>query len=325
MDNPQKNETWTEAFVNSPGPRNFREYRSLFIKGLCMGAADIVPGVSGGTIALISGIYQNLLEALQSISTKTVKYLFKFEIKSAISTIHLRFLLTLFSGILIAIVSIARVMNYLLIEYPTLTWSLFFGLIAASILILGKGIEHWSGKEGVTFLMGTLGAYFLVGLIPVTTPETWWFIIFSGMIAICAMILPGISGSFILLLLSKYEFMTSALKHPFDSQNIIIVSLFCLGCVIGLTGFSRILSYFLSRFEQITMALLTGFLLGSLRKIWPWKEVIETRIIRGKTHVTAEINVLPEAMDIELILSISLMIFGFLLILFLEKKALTRD
>ena len=289
-----------------------------------MGAADIIPGVSGGTIALISGIYPDLLLALQSFGVKTISCFARLDFKAALATIQLRFLLTLFSGILLSIISISRVMNFLLHEYTILTWSLFFGLITASILMLGKGIKQWYGKNGVSFVIGAVGAFYLVGLIPVTTPDEWWFIIFTGMIAICAMILPGISGAFILLLLSKYEFMTAALKHPFDLQNIIVIILFCFGAFLGLVGFSRILSYCLTRYEQITMAILTGVLLGSLRKIWPWKEVLETKIIRGKLHVVSELNILPTNLDSELLVSVSLMVVGFLLILLLEKKALSQ-
>jgi len=289
-----------------------------------MGSADIIPGVSGGTIALIAGIYQKLMQAIQSFNSRTIAHLFRFQWKEALSTVHLRFLLTLFGGIVIAIVSIARIMNYLLHEQAILTWSLFFGLILASILILGRNIKHWMGLEGLSLLVGALAAYFLVGVIPVETPESLWFILLSGMIAICAMILPGISGAFILLILGKYEFVTNAIKHPFSLENMAVILVFCVGCLFGLLSFSRVLSFFLDRYQAITLALLTGLMCGSMRKVWPWKEVLESKVIRGKVHVLRESNILPSVFDTQLLLAICLMGIGFLLILFMERQANTQ-
>lgn len=286
-----------------------------------MGSADIIPGVSGGTIALIAGIYHALLQAIQSFNATTIQHLIKFEWKQALATLHLRFLLVLFSGIGLAIITIARVMNFLLQSYPVFTWSLFFGLIGASILILGRNIRSWFGKDGIAFAFGAVFAWFLVGMIPVSTPESWWFIILAGMIAICAMILPGISGAFILLILGKYEFVTYALKHPFSPESLLIIALFCVGCLIGITSFSRILSWLLSRYEAITLSILTGLMFGSMRKIWPWKEVLETKIIRNKVHVLREQNIFPEQLDLNFLIACFLIIFGFSFILFLEKKA----
>ncbi|MDX2471650.1 MAG: DUF368 domain-containing protein [SAR324 cluster bacterium] len=310
--------TFKEAFFNSPGPKTKKEAGMLYLKGLMMGAADIVPGVSGGTIALISGIYANLLAAIGSFDLKAIKLLATFKIKDFISQVHLRFLVILLAGIGTAVVSLARIMHFLLTEQPVYTWSAFFGLILASTLILGKQIK-WDGLAGFTFVVGLGLAFMLVGLIPKTTPEVWWFIIFAGMIAICAMILPGISGSFLLLILGKYQYITGALRDPFNADSLAIIGLFIIGAVLGITGFSRVLTWTLSRYEMITMAFLTGLMTGSLRKVWPYKEVLETKIIRGKIHILREENFLP-TLDQGLAVALSIMIVSFAVVYFLEKQ-----
>ncbi|MGD8292475.1 MAG: DUF368 domain-containing protein, partial [Desulfobacterales bacterium] len=250
-----------------------------------MGSADVIPGVSGGTIALITGIYEDLIAALKSLDTKMVRKLLKFDMKGAIADIHIRFLLTLFCGIIIAVISLAQLMNYLIHHHPVPIWSLFFGLIMASILVVGKQVTDWVGKAGICFITGILAAAVIVNLIPIQTPEALWFILLCGIVAICAMILPGISGAFILLILGKYEFITATLKNPFLAENIIVILIFCFGCIIGLVGFSRVLNYLLARFHNLTLAFLAGLITGSLMKIWPWKQVLKTQVIRGKTHV----------------------------------------
>ena len=229
--------TWKEAFFASPGPASVKKAGLLSLKGLCMGSADVIPGVSGGTIALITGIYEDLIGALKSIDATMVKKALAFDLKGALAGVHIRFLLCLFVGIAIAIISLARLMNFLLNHYPVFTWSLFFGLIAASILVVSRKVTTWSPRTGISLVVGTVVAAFIVNLMPVTTPEALWFILLCGMIAICAMILPGISGAFILLILGKYEFNTATLKNPFLPQNLMIIIIFCLGCLIGLLGF----------------------------------------------------------------------------------------
>lgn len=321
MNDKTKAITWKDAIMGTPGPITPKDYLVLFIKGICMGSADIIPGVSGGTIALITGIYHKLLDAIQSFGGHTIGLFLKFKIKDGLHTMHLRFLFTLLFGIALAMISIARVMNYLLKNHPEPTWSLFFGLIAASILIIGSTIKNWKGTGGIGFICGALFGFFLVGMIPVSTPETWWFILLCGAVAICAMILPGISGAFILLILGKYEFITSALKQPFDGGNLAIIGVFIAGCMAGLMGFSRVLSYLLKHYENATMAVLTGLMLGSMRKIWPWKEVLETKMIRDKIHVLREANVLPDQIDGTVLLCCGLMIVGFLLIFGMHKVA----
>ena len=313
--------TWKDAFFTSPGPRSVRNTVTLAVKGICMGSADVIPGVSGGTIALITGIYEDLIAALRSLDTKMVRKLLKFDIKGAIADIHIRFLLTLFSGIIIAVISLAQLMNYLLHHHPVPIWSLFFGLIMASILVVGKQVTDWVGKAGICFIAGILAAAVIVNLIPIQTPEALWFILLCGIVAICAMILPGISGAFILLILGKYEFITATLKNPFMVENIIVILIFCIGCVIGLVGFSRILNYLLARFHNVTLAFLAGLITGSLIKIWPWKQVLETQVIRGKTHVIWGHPIMPDSFDGEVCFAIILMILGFLGILIIERWA----
>lgn len=311
--------TWKEAFFSSPGPQGLRENLLLWIKGICMGSADIVPGVSGGTVALITGIYSQLLLAIQSVARCSLKSLFRFELKTLLSEIHLRFLLILLFGILTAILSLSRIMHHLLIQYPVLTWSLFLGLIGASVLIIGRKIENKLGNGGIFVLIGTVIAYFVVSMIPVQTPEALWFIFLSGMIAICAMILPGLSGAFLLLILGKYSYITGILKDPFHLDHLLIILVFVSGCLVGILSFSRVLNYTFSKYPNQTLALLTGFMLGSLKKIWPWKEVLESTTIRGKVHVLQEQNVLPHEFNGEFFLACGLMILGFLLVLFLQK------
>ncbi len=315
---PSQPTTWKAAWEVTPGPKTRQEHLMLTLKGFCMGTADIIPGVSGGTIAFITGIYDQLLAAISSVNVTFVKKLLQFDLKGALSEIHLRFLITLFIGIAVAIVSTARVMHYLINEHPVPTWALFFGLIAASIIVVGKTIEEWNGVTLLAMGIGGVTAYFIVGLIPVTTPEAPWFIFFSGMIAICAMILPGLSGSFLLLILGKYAFVTGAIKNPFNLDNIVIIITFASGCLVGLLGFARILKYLLNHYHTWTMAFLTGIMIGAMRKVWPWKEVLETVEIRGKVHVLAEQNVLP-TLDAQFALAAVLMVIGFVLVMGLER------
>jgi putative membrane protein len=320
--NRNNSNSWKDAWFASPGPDSLKKASALSLKGLCMGSADVIPGVSGGTIALITGIYEELIQAIRSIDTAMLKKILKFDFKGALAHVHIRFLMSVFVGIGIAILSLARLMNYLLHHQPVYTWSLFFGLIAASILVVGRQIKNWWGVAGISFIAGTAAATLIVNLIPVATPETLWFIFLCGLVAICAMILPGISGAFILLILGKYEFVTATLKNPFLPHNALIIAVFGCGCAIGLLGFSRVLSYLLQRFHNLTIAFLTGLMTGSILKIWPWKEVLETRMIRGKAHVIWGSNVVPESMGAEVVFAVVLAIIGFMAVLLIE--ALSR-
>ncbi len=298
-------DTWKEAVMASPGPESGRDALVLSLKGAAMGAADTVPGVSGGTVALITGIYEKLLAAIRSVDATFLFLLFRGNFKSALAHLHTRFLLFLFVGITAAVLSLARIVSHLLSDYPVLTWSLFFGLIAASVWSVGRKVAPRSAGAAVFFIAGGLFAWNLVGLVPAATPETLVFVFFSGMVAICAMILPGISGAFILVLLGKYEFIVATLRNPFLAENMIVIAVFVAGCGAGLAGFSRILKYLLERCRPLVLAFLTGLLLGSLRRIWPWKE--------WETGA----NMMPD-ISLGLLLPLGLMIAGACLIILLE-------
>ncbi|MEM7184052.1 MAG: DUF368 domain-containing protein [Spirochaetota bacterium] len=312
--------TWKSAWSQSPGPKKRSEYIVLYMKGVCMGSADIIPGVSGGTIALIMGIYQSLLQAIQSFDAQVIRTLLRFELKQALEKLHLRFLLTLVFGIATAVVALSHLIHYLLNSYAVSTWSFFFGLLLASILVIGKGLQKSLGSI-VALVLGAILGFVLVGMIPVQTPEESWFVFLCGMFAICAMILPGISGAFILLILGKYEYVTSALKNPFVGESIAIILVFCAGALLGILGFSRILNYFLQNYYNTTIAVLTGLMAGSLRKIWPWKNTLETITIRNKVHVLREENVLPSQYGGEFFVALVLLLIGFAIVLLLEKFA----
>jgi putative membrane protein len=244
-----------------------------FFKGMAMGAADIVPGVSGGTIALVTGIYQRLITALQSIGPATLVCLYKKGIKTAWQQIDGTFLVTLFGGILTSIVLFARVLHYAIEHFPMFIWPCFFGLVLASAIYVSKEVGKWNWRRFVLLGIGTgiaamisLASGAQIEVSPVT-------LFFSGCLAICAMILPGISGSFILLLLGMYAHVIGAVK----SFDIITLLIFASGCVVGLMLFSRFLAWVLAHYKQATLALLTGFMLGALIKLWPWKEVLKYR------------------------------------------------
>jgi putative membrane protein len=320
--NNSSTDTWKKAWMTSPGPKTFTEHAYLFFKGVGMGTADIVPGVSGGTIAFITGIYEALLTAIASINSRLVLQVLRLNLKQALAGLHLRFLVTLVCGIALAVISTSHLMHYLLTEHAVQTWSVFFGLITASILV----VAHSINKRFTTFpalILGAILAYGITGLIPLYTPEEPWFIFLSGMIAICAMILPGLSGSFILLILGKYAFITAALRNPVNPDNLEIILIFITGCLVGILGFSRILRYGLARWHDYTLALLTGIMLGSMRKVWPWKITLESQIIRGKEHVLREENVWP-LLDFEFGIALLLMLTGFTLVMLLDKISRQR-
>lgn len=309
------------AVLSGPGPETVPQALLLAAKGFCMGAADIIPGVSGGTVAFITGIYESLLAAIKSANARFVGALLRLRPAEALAELHLRFLVPLLLGVLTAFVSMAGLMHHLLVEHPVQIWSLFLGLIAASILVVGREVGRWTPGRLIALALGTAVAWLIVGMIPVNTPETYGFIFLCGMIAICAMILPGISGSFLLLILGKYEFVTGALRNPLDGENLLVLAVFACGCVAGVVGFSRVLSWFLARWHALAVAVLTGFMLGAARKVWPWKEVLETTVIRGKVHVLREANVLPGALDAEVVSAVALMAAGFVLVLVLDLLA----
>ncbi len=291
----------------------------IFAKGFCMGCADIVPGVSGGTVALVTGIYDQLIQAISSVNKEFIKLALSFKIKDALTHINFPFLLPLMIGIFAAVISMAKVIHYFMAEYSTYTWALFFGLILSSIYYVAKMIPNIKQPKLIACaLFGTIVGYLVVSAFPVDTPNSHLFIFLSGCVAICAMILPGISGSFILLILGKYLYVTSALKNPFVDNNLAIIFVFALGCLVGLLAFSKLLNYLLKHWHDFIMAMLMGFMIGSLRKIWPWREAIESKIIRGKTHVLTDTIYFPTDFNFEVIMAFTIMLLGIASVILIE-------
>ena len=282
-----------------------------------MGAANVIPGISGGTIAFILGIYEKLISSIKAFDLKFVKLLFCFRFKDAFSTIDCKFLGAIFFGIVVAIFTLSKIISQLLSSKPVLIYSFFFGLILASIPIIARIIKNWTIAKAVTVILTTVVTYFFVGMVPFTTPEAAWFIFFSGALAISTMILPGISGAFVLVLLGKYQFILDAINH----RNLFVLGVFSLGMAVGIIGFVRILSWLFSKYHDLTVTILTGIVIGSLRKIWPWKEIVRSMTTsRGKVIPIEEVNILPGQLSGEVLLSFAIMAFGFILALMLNSS-----
>lgn len=303
---------------------NFSRYIVLALKGCAMGMADVVPGVSGGTIAFISGIYEELLDSIRSVNATALKLLLKLRLGEFWRHINGSFLLPVLLGIAIAIFSLARLMTYLLTYHPIAIWSFFFGLIIASALLVVRQIGRWDWRSLLAFVAGAAAAWWITVATPAETPNDWWFVMLSGAIAICAMILPGISGAFILLLLGKYQYIMQAV----GDLNIPVIVIFVVGAAAGIISFSHLLSWLLKHWHDVTVAVLMGFMVGSLNKVWPWKEVVETYTdSHGKIMPLVESNVAPgrfEALtqqDALLAEAIVLCIVGFLAIYCIELAA----
>jgi putative membrane protein len=302
--------------------RSLKEYLLLFSKGVGMGAADVVPGVSGGTIAFITGIYEELLGSIRSVNGEAVKLLLRFRLADFWKHINGSFLVVLLAGIGFSIVSLSRLILYLLEYHSELLWAFFFGLIVASAVVVGKKISRWTLGVVLFGLIGAAIAYYITVATPAQTPEAYWFIFLSGAIAICAMILPGISGSFILVLLAKYEFIMLALKE----LRLDIIAVFGIGCVTGILSFSHVLNWALKNYHNVTVALLTGFMVGSLNKVWPWKQTLETYTDRhGEVKPLVQENVLPHAYETltgqesYFLYAVLLAIFGFMLVYMIDR------
>jgi len=262
----------------------------LFLKGMAMGAADVVPGVSGGTIAFITGIYDELLNSIRSANLTALQLLLKGRFADLWAHMNLAFVLVLGSGIALSLLSLSKLVLYLMEHQPILLWSFFFGLVLASIWSVGKQIERFGPGMVGLFVLGAAVAFWITTVSPSQSPESWWFIMLSGAIAICAMILPGISGSFILLLLGKYRFILESLNE----FRLGVILLFSVGMVVGITSFSHLLHWLLQRYRNFTIAVLAGFMLGSLNKVWPWKVPIQTYLdSKGKVHALTERNLWP--------------------------------
>lgn len=299
-----------------------------------MGAADVVPGVSGGTIAFISGIYQELIDSINNVNVSALKTLKKEGLKAAWEQINGNFLLALVIGIGISVLTFSKVITHLLETQPILVWSFFFGLIIASITLIWKEITHWKLVDILFLLIGITVSYYITIARPVSSPDSYWYLFLSGFIAIIAMILPGISGAFILLLMGSYETVIGTIntfREGLTTANseilisaLLKLGVFAVGAIIGLKSFSKILHWMFEHHKNTTLTLLVGFMVGSLNKVWPWKEVLETRInSHGEVVPYIDKSILPQNFDGDpkIVMAIVLAILGFVLIFGMEKMA----
>ncbi|MCX7707187.1 MAG: DUF368 domain-containing protein [Anaerolineae bacterium] len=304
--------------------RTLRDYLGLAARGFAMGSADVVPGVSGGTMAFILGIYEELVASIRTVGRpEFLRPLFALRWGQAFQALNWPFLVAVASGILLAILSLARGLEWLLIHHPVLIWSFFFGLVLGSVLTVSLRVKRWRLPLWIALVLGAVGAYVLVGLVPLHTPNTWWFLFLSGALAICAMILPGISGAFILVLLGKYQTVLSAVNQ----RDIVTLALVAAGAAVGIVSFAQLLGWLFKRYHDMTVALLTGLMLGSLRKVWPWKITLEAiPDDRGELLPVLQQNVLPPllvdgAINLELVFAAGLAITGFVVVVLLERWA----
>ncbi|SDX13062.1 DUF368 domain-containing protein [Aequorivita viscosa] len=318
--------------------RNFLQYLVITAKGLAMGAADVVPGVSGGTIAFISGIYEELIETIHKLDFGIFKIWKKEGFLKAWNAYNLSFLLALFSGVFISIISLAKLITWLLAEYPVMVWSFFFGLVIASILYVGKQISRWRLSIVLALIIASVASYMITIADPVGSPDSLWFLFLAGFIAIIAMILPGISGAFILLLLGAYTGVIGIITQFGDgittmdgsllSEALGKLLIFGVGAIFGLKIFSNALNWMFKHHKDTTLAVLTGFMIGALNKIWPWKEVLQYRINHdGENIPFIERSILPQNFDGEpqIILAIAFALVGFLTIFLLELFANKKE
>lgn len=289
-----------------------------------MGAADVVPGVSGGTVAFITGIYEELIQSIKSIDLSAIRLLLRFQIAEFWKLINGNFLITLVAGIFVNLLSLSKLMLFLLEHHPISIWSFFFGLILISTPLILRDVKKWNVGTVISFIVGVVLAYWITIVSPAETPSNLFFIFCCGAIAICAMILPGISGAFILLLLGKYEFMITALTE----FNIPVILVFVTGCVLGLLGFSHFLNWILKNYRYATLALLAGFMLGSLNKVWPWKEVVAYRLNSAGEQVAAfDRSIAPwdylatTGQEPQVLKAILFAMLGIILVIGIEKTA----
>ena len=293
--------------------RNFLDYLLLFFKGMAMGAADIVPGVSGGTIAFISGIYEELISTLSQFKISLISEFKNKDVKAIWNSVNGNFLLAIFLGIASSIILLSELVTWLLDEEPILIWAFFFGLVLASILYVFKKIERLNAVALIVLLLGVFIAYQITKLEILNNSESYPYLFLSGAIAICAMILPGISGAFILVIMGVY----SSVLQAINDKDFLKIATFGFGALVGILSFSRILKWFFTKYKDLTLALLTGFMAGAMVKIWPWKKVLTERInSKGIPVPLREECVLPFEYegDPQMGASLTLMLIGFLLI-----------
>ncbi len=300
-------------------------YLTNIIKGIAMGAANVIPGVSGGTIALITGIFERLVNAIKSFNLMAIKFLLTGKFKDFIKYTDLYFLLAVFTGVIIAIVTLARLFDYLFTNYPVYIWSYFFGLVLASVYFVGKTVNKWSVSVIITFIIGTAIAVVISVLNPARENDSFFYLIICGVVAICSMILPGLSGSFVLFIMGNYKLVAIDAINDRDPAILIPV---LIGAGVGLIAFSHLLSWVLKRFHDQTISLLTGFILGSISILWPWQhaaylldEAGNQVLKRGEPVVARYIRYIPDTFSTEVILSIIFILIGIASIWAIEKAA----
>ncbi|NRR91874.1 DUF368 domain-containing protein [Winogradskyella undariae] len=312
--------------------RRFLDYLAITLKGIAMGAADVVPGVSGGTIAFISGIYEELIESIDKVNFSVLKIWKKEGFKTAWNSFNGNFLIALFSGIAISILSLAKLIKWLLHNEPILLWSFFFGLVLASILYIAKQIKGWSIKLVIAIIITSILSFYITLAEPFASPDSPFYLLFCGFIAIIAMILPGVSGAFILLILGAYQTAIDTINNLRDGLLTGNMELFkdaflnflllAIGAIFGLKIFSKALNWMFKHHKNLTLAILTGFMIGSLNKIWPWKEVLKTRInSEGEVVTLLDRSILPTSYsgENELLMAAVFIVIGFAVILILES------
>lgn len=312
-----------------PTSRSFTDYLLIALKGVGMGSAEIVPGVSGGTIAFITGIYEELLDSIKSVNLATLKTLFRGDLKGFWQAINGNFLLALLSGMVLAFASLVQLITYLLEHEKVGIWSFFFGLVLVSALLVVNQIKKWSPLVVVVLLVGGGIAYFITEAQVMSLSPNLFFVFLSGAIAICAMILPGISGSFILLILGMYGYIMQSLK----ALDLLVAGTFAMGCLVGILSFSRVVSWLLKTYHDVAVALLCGFMLGSLNKLWPWKVVTKWRISEssGEKKPFLTENVQPEVYAQEtgepaqVFLAVGIMLAAIVVIFFVDRMAARRQ
>lgn len=315
--------------------RNLKDYVGLSLRGMAMGASDIVPGVSGGTMALILGIYEELIDSIRMIGRPALwRAAVRFKIKELFEIVNWQFLLAVGIGILMAILILARPLEWMLVNQPVYLWSFFFGLVVASAYTVSKRIPKWNLKLFLTLLFGTVAAFIIVGLVPAKTPDTWWFLFLSGAIASCAMILPGLSGAFLLFILGKYATILGAVNN----RELLPLFFVAAGAAVGLVTFAQVLSWLFKRHHDYTIAVLIGLMLGSLRKLWAWKEDVAWLLdeagefildSHGEIQVIKQINILPDVSTTtgitETGLAVGLAVMGAVLVLLIDWYAQKKE
>lgn len=311
------------AEISATRKRTPGEYLGLVARGFCMGAADVVPGVSGGTMAFILGIYEELIESIREFGQPPfLRALVRLRVREIFTIVNWKFLLSVLGGIGAAVLTLAKLLEWLLENRATMVWSFFFGLVLASVVAVARRVPKWRPSLWLALVLGTVFAFVLVGLVPLQTPDAPWFLFLSGAVAICAMILPGISGAFILVLLGKYEFVLNAVNRR-DVLDVLWVG---LGAVVGIITFAQVLGWLFNRYHDVTVSVLTGFMLGSLRKVWPWKVDVEFMTDRHGARIpTVQHNVLPDGLTGDVMIAVALAVIGLVVVLVLDWWAARLD